>query len=94
MIPCLPRTSDGVADLGLQSLDLWNASEGCASGCLTKVNRVPNCQGGERQIWHFCILHFFAEHQQPHVLMSNPCGAVQTAAPHYFAINQGDDPID
>ena len=21
-------------------------------------------------------------------------GAVQTAAPHYFAINQGDDPID
>ena len=45
MIRLLPRTSDGVADLGLQSLDLWNASEGCASGCLTKVNRVPKCQG-------------------------------------------------
>ncbi|MEE0709796.1 MAG: hypothetical protein UCO57_13585 [Gemmiger sp.] len=40
------------------------------------------------------VILFSSEHQQPHVLMSNLCGAVQTAAPHYFAINQGDDPID
>ena len=52
--------------------------------------------GGERQIWQvitpFFFLSFF--YDLNNVLMSNPCGAVQTAAPHYFAINQGDDPID
>ena len=59
MIPCLPRTSDGVADLGLQSLDLWNASEGCASGCLTKVNRVPNCQGGASGKYGISVYYSF-----------------------------------
>lgn len=49
--------------------------------------------GGERQIWHFCILLFFTEHQLTAVLMSNPCGAVQTAAPYYFAINSTEGMI-
>lgn len=87
MIRLLPRTSDGVADLGLQSLDPWNASESCASGCLTKVNRVPKCQGASCKYGISACYSLFSEHQQPRVLMSNPCGAAQTAAPYYFAIN-------
>ena len=92
MIRLLPRTSDGVADLGLQSLDPWNASESCASILPNESEPCSQLPGGERQIWHFCML-FSSEHQQPHVLMSNPCGAVQTAAPYYFAINSTEGMI-
>lgn len=41
----------------------------------------------------FLLLLFFTEHQLTAVLMSNPCGAVQTAAPYYFAINSTEGMI-
>ena len=92
MIRLLSRTSDGVADLGLQSLDPWNASESCASGLPNESEPCSQLPGGERQIWHFCML-FSSEHQRAAVLMLNPCGAVQTAAPYYFAINSTEEMI-
>ena len=84
MIRLLPRTSDGGADLGLKSLDPWNTSESCESGLPNESEPCSPMPGGEQQIWHFCMLFFFSEHQQLHVLMSNPCGAVQATAPYYF----------
>lgn len=45
MIRLLPRTSDGVADLGLQSLDPWNASESCASSLPNESEPCSQCQG-------------------------------------------------
>ena len=39
------------------------------------------------------LYSLFSEHQQPHVLMSNPCGAVQATAPYYFAINSNEEMI-
>lgn len=71
MIRLLPRTSDGVADLGLKSLDPWNTSESCESGLPNESEPCSPMPGGEQQIWHFCMLFFFSEHQQLHVLMSN-----------------------
>src|SRR5699024_11221275 len=55
--------------------------------------RLPcsRCQGRERQIWHarYYSFSFLFRSQQPHVLMSNPCGAAQqAAAPYHFAINR------
>ena len=85
MIRLLPRTSDGVADLGLKSLDPWNTSESCESGLPNESEPCSPMPGGEQQI--------FSEHQQLHVLMSNPCGAVQATAPYYFAINSNEEMI-
>ena len=51
---------------------------------------TAQCQGRERQIWHarYYSFSFLFRPQQPHVLMSNPCGAAQqAAAPYHFAIN-------
>ena len=93
MIRLLPRTSDGVADLGLKPLDPWNTSESCESGLPNESEPCSPMPGGEQQIWHFCMLFFFSEHQQLHVLMSNPCGAVQATAPYYFAINSNEEMI-
>jgi len=39
------------------------------------------------------VILFSSAHQQPHVLMSNPCGAVPNTAPHYFAINSNEEMI-
>ena len=92
MIRLLPRTSDGVAEPRLQSLDPGRASER-----LPPAARLPcsRCQGCARQIWHifwhiyYYFFFFFFRLQQPHVLMSNPCGAAQqAAAPYHFAINR------
>ncbi len=41
----------------------------------------------------FLYVILFSEHQQLHVLMSNPCGAVQATAPYYFAINSNEEMI-
>ncbi len=59
MIHLLPRTSDGVADLGLKSLDPWNTSENCASGLPNESEPCSRLPGGELQIWHFCMLFSF-----------------------------------
>ena len=88
MIRLQPRASDGVAEPRLRSLDPVRASER-----LLPAARLPcsRCQGGARQIWHpyYYFFFFFFRLQQPHVLMSNPCGAVwKITAPHYFAINR------
>ncbi len=93
MIRLLPCTSDRVADLGVKSLDPWNTSERCASGLPNESEPCSQMPGGELQIWHFCMLFSFSEHQQPHVLMLNPCGAVQATAPYYFAINSNEEMI-
>lgn len=77
MIRLLPRTSDGVADLGLKSLDPWNTSESCASGLPNEsepCSRMPGGRAANMASLH--VILYFSEHQQPHVLMSNPCGAV------------------
>lgn len=94
MIRLLPRTSDGVADLGLKSLDPWNTSESCESGLPNESEPCSHLPGGELQIWHFCMLFsFLLNINSPHVLMSNPCGAVQATAPYYFAINSNEEMI-
>ena len=77
MIRLLPRTSDGVADLGLKSLDPWNTSEGCASGLPNESEPCSRMPGGRAANMAFLhVILYFSEHQQPYVLMSNPCGAV------------------
>lgn len=88
MIRLQPRASDGVAEPRLRSLDPGRASER-----LPPAARLPcsRCQGGARRIWYpyYYFFFFFFRLQQPHVLMSNPCGAVrQTTAPYHFAINR------
>ena len=87
MIRLQPRASDGVAEPRLRSLDPGRASER-----LSPAARLPcsRCQGarGKFGIYYYFFFFFFRL-QQPHVLMSNPCGAVrQTTAPYHFAINR------
>ena len=77
MIRLLLRTSDGVADLGLKSLDPWNTSESCESGLPNESEPCSHLPGGRAANMAFLyVILFFLNINSPHVLMSNPCGAV------------------
>ena len=76
MIRLQPRASDGVAEPRLRFLDPGRASERLTASIPPAVFPMP---GGARQIWYpyYYFFFFFFRLQQPHVLMSNPCGAAQ-----------------
>lgn len=53
----------------------------------------PDARGASCKYGILHVILFFLNINSPHVLMSNPRGAVQTAAPHYFAINSTEGMI-
>ena len=91
MIRLLPRTSDGVAEPRLQSLDPGRASERPFASGPPAVFPMPGVRAANLayMLLLLFLLFFLFRLQQPHVLMSNPCGAAQqAAAPYHFAINK------
>ncbi len=91
MIRLLPRTSDGVAEPRLQSLDPGRASERPFAGGPPAMFLMPGVRAANvaYMLLLLFLLFFLFRLQQPHVLMSNPCGAAQqAAAPYHFAINK------
>ena len=90
MIHLLPRASDGVAEPRLQFLDPGRASARPFASGPPAVFPMPGGRAANLAYMLFLLflLFFLYRLQQPHVLMSNPCGAAQqAAAPHHFAIN-------
>lgn len=53
----------------------------------------PDARGASCKYGILHVILFFLNINSPHVLMSNPCGAVQTAALYYFAINSTEGMI-
>ena len=91
MIRLLPRTSDGVAEPRLQSLDPGRASERPFASGSPAMFLMPGARAANvaYMLLLLFLLLFLFRLQQPHVLMSNPCGAAQqAAAPYHFAINK------
>ena len=91
MIRLLPRTSDGVAEPRLQSLDPGRASERPFASGPPAMFLMPGARAANvaYMLLLLFLLFFLFRLQQPHVLMSNPCGAAQqAAAPYHFAINK------
>ena len=88
MIRLLPRTSDGVAEPRLQSLDPGRASERPFASGSPAMFLMPGTRAANLAYMLLLLFSLFRL-QQPHVLMSNPCGAAQqAAAPYHFAINK------
>ena len=65
MIRLLPRTSDGVADLGLKSLDPWNTSESCESGLPNESEPCSQCQGASGKYGIFAYYSFLPNINSP-----------------------------
>ena len=66
MIRLLPRTSDGVADLGLISLDPWNTSESRESGLPNESEPCSRMPGGRAANMAFLhVILFFLNINSP-----------------------------
>ena len=91
MIRLQPRASDGVAEPWLRSLDPGRASERPFASGSPAMFLMPGARAANvaYMLLLLFLLFFLFRLQQPHVLMSNPCGAAQqAAAPYHFAINR------